>query len=285
MSDLTIIEQKQVDFLDSQVTAVLVQDADGRENIYIPLKPLVEGMGLSWNGQRERIKRNPILADVCRSARVTRAEQDRTRSFNMLSIPISHLNGFLFGIHADRVKDEIRPLIIEYQEKCYQVLFSAFNSISSMTRFYRAIGHDDGWIEKRLTKHTAGTALNDVWLKNGVPIEHHDQLHDIINSGAFGLTIDEHKQFKNLPEGENLHDNMTLVELLVSGFGDESTRQFIENENPSNLEEHELLARAGGDFAGDVRKLYEERTGKPVLSSKNHLEKKKRPLLGNDESE
>lgn len=35
----------------NDITAVMVQDADGRENVYIPLGPLVEELGLTWASQ------------------------------------------------------------------------------------------------------------------------------------------------------------------------------------------------------------------------------------------
>ena len=108
------IEQKQIAFQGGKITAVMVQDSDGRENVYIPLRPLVEGMGLNWSGQRQRIKKNPVLNDACISVGVK-----HTQVRNMLCIPISMLNGFLFGINANRVQGELRPLLIEYQQMNY----------------------------------------------------------------------------------------------------------------------------------------------------------------------
>lgn len=278
MLDLKPIEQKQIDFQGSSLTAVMVQDADGRENVYIPLKPLVEGMGLSWSGARERIKRNPILNDICISIRVTRSETGRGKgSREFLSIPISHLNGFLFGINADRVKEEIRPLIIEYQKECYRVLFNAFNGTESMKRFYSAIGHDGGWIEKRIEKHTSSTNLGDAWLLAGVPIEQHDQLQDIINNGTFGLTIAEHKQLKGVEKADSLADNMTRIELLVSAIADEAA-VFLSNEsNATGYTQSEEIAKQAGEVGKGTIEVFERKTGGKVLSDKNHLDKKRLP--------
>ena len=36
------------------------------------------------------------------------------------------LNGWLFGVDANRVKDEIRPKLIRYQEECFDVLHQHF---------------------------------------------------------------------------------------------------------------------------------------------------------------
>ena len=274
------IEQKGIVFQDREITAVMVQDENGRENVYVPLRPLVEGMGLAWSGQYERIKKNPVLNDVCTSVRVT-----RTQGRNMLSIPISHLNGFLFGINANRVKPEIRPLLVEYQAKCYEVLFSAFNGTESMKRFYNAIGHDEGWIGKRIEKHSSSTDLGDFWLINGVPIEYHDDLQSVISKGLFGVSIQEHRQLKNLPEEANLRDNMTRMELLFSAIGDETALEIGRRENPTSLDENTQIADYAGKAAGDSMKLIEDRIGKKILSAETHLDKK-RPSLGkNDKNE
>ena len=279
MSNLSPIEQKQIEFQGSEVTAVMVQDENGRENVYIPLKPLVEGIGLSWSGARERIKRNPILNDVCISIRVTRIEMGRGKGAReFLSIPISHLNGFLFGVNANRVKLEIRPLLLEYQAKCYEVLFDAFNGTESMIRFYEAVGYDGKWIESRIKKHDTGTELSDIWLVNGVPIEHHDQLQSELNKGTFGLSTEEHRKLKQLPERAPLTDNMTRGELIMAMYADEANLIMIEEEQPKGVAENEDISRRAGLAAGEARELFEKTTRRKVLSDKNHLDKK-RPLL------
>ncbi|MEM7335619.1 MAG: phage antirepressor N-terminal domain-containing protein [Chloroflexota bacterium] len=277
MNALPTIEQKDIQFLDRQVTAVMVQDENGRENVYIPLRPLVEGMGLNWSSQYKRIKKNPVLNDVCISVSLSETEIGRGKGARkVLAIPISKLNGFLFGINANRVRSEIRPLIVAYQEKCYQVLFSAFNGTESMRRFYTAIGHDDGWIAARLEKHRYSNDLSDVWLINGVPIEHHEELESLINKGAFGLTTEEHKKHKNLPSDANLRDNMTRRELIFSMLGDEAAIALSENENPVGLEDNTKIAKAAGKIAGEQIDSFEQKVGGKVLSDQNHLAKQKK---------
>jgi hypothetical protein len=274
MDDLTSIEQKEVDFQDRKVTAVLVQDADGRENIYVPLRPLIEGMGLDWSAQYRRVKENIVLDEVCTSVAVT-----TTQVRHMLSIPISHLNGFLFNISAKRVKKEIRPLIIAYQRECYRVLFEAFNGIESMIRFYRAIGHEEPWIEKRIKKHETSTDVNDVWLIHGVPIEHHNQLRDVLHSETFGLTTAKHKALKQIPDDATLPDNMTRLELMISTISDEAVIELSKNNNPQTLEDNQIIANVAGKFGRKTLKGFEETTGSTVLSPSNNLNKKKQPLL------
>jgi hypothetical protein len=80
---------------------------------------------LAWNGQFERIKRDPVLSKAIKGVRVTRTPGG---SQAMLCLPLDMLNGWLFGISANRVKDELRERVIRYQEECYRVLAQAFQS-------------------------------------------------------------------------------------------------------------------------------------------------------------
>lgn len=132
MSDdksLVPVEEKKVDFYGDEITAVLV-DVDGRQQVYIPLKPICDFLGLNWDGQRQRIRRDAVLSEVVMSAVITTADIDpasrRPHTSNMLCLPLDFLNGFLFGVNASRVKAELRERLIRYQKECYQVLANAF---------------------------------------------------------------------------------------------------------------------------------------------------------------
>lgn len=119
------IEQRDVDFYGDVITAVLVE-ADGRETVYIPLRPVCDYLGVSWAGQRERVNRDAVLSEVVRGVRVTRTPGVGGGTQEMLSIPLDYLNGWLFGMNASRVKEEVREQLIRYQRECYRVLADAF---------------------------------------------------------------------------------------------------------------------------------------------------------------
>jgi len=129
MSDemaLVPVEQKEVVFYEDMVTAVLVQDKSPQGTIYVPLRPLVDRLGLSWPGQFERLQRDEVLSEVAKGVRVTRTPEQGGDQ-DMLCLPLRFLPGWLFGIQASRVKDpEIREKIIRYRRECYDVLWEAF---------------------------------------------------------------------------------------------------------------------------------------------------------------
>lgn len=82
------------------------------------LKPIVEGMGLDWEGQRQRVRRDPVLNE---GACMTKAPS-KGGAQEMYVLPLKMLNGFLFGIDASRVRPEVRDAVIAYQRECYDAL-------------------------------------------------------------------------------------------------------------------------------------------------------------------
>ena len=116
------IEEQTIIFYDDQLTAILVQE-DNQQRVYVPLRPICEYLGVAWRSQNMRIQRDPVLSDIVRSGIVTIPELGKR---TMICMPLEYLNGFLFGINASRVKEDIRVKLIQYQRECYQVLSDAF---------------------------------------------------------------------------------------------------------------------------------------------------------------
>ena len=122
------VEQKMVVFYDDEITAVLV-DSENEQKIYLPLRHLCSLIGVNYQGQKDRIDRDPVLSKKLQGVSVTLTPSSSKRgggSQVMNCLPLTYLNGWLFGINANRVKVEIRDKLIRYQEECYQVLFEAF---------------------------------------------------------------------------------------------------------------------------------------------------------------
>ena len=127
MSDKALqpTEQKTIIFYDDEITAVVIQSGRERE-IYIPLRPLCDYLGLDWSAQTRRINRDPVLAQVVATVAITATEGERTVERGMLALPLDYLNGWLFGVNASRVKPEVRDKLIRYQKECYRVLAREF---------------------------------------------------------------------------------------------------------------------------------------------------------------
>ncbi|HDU2632351.1 TPA: phage antirepressor N-terminal domain-containing protein [Yersinia enterocolitica] len=84
---------------------------------YTTMKPIVEGMGITWQGQLEKIKsRFPkgVTEIVIPSVGGKQA---------MTCLSLRKLNGWLQTISPNKVKPEIRDKVIQYQEECDDVLY------------------------------------------------------------------------------------------------------------------------------------------------------------------
>ena len=59
----------------------------------------------------------------------------------MLCLPIEYLNGFLFKINPNKVKDEkVRERIIRYQKECYRALYEYFfDGVAINKRFFEDV--------------------------------------------------------------------------------------------------------------------------------------------------
>lgn len=102
-----------VEFRGSKIETV---EVDGQP--HVALKPIVEGMGLSWQGQHDRIRRDAVLSTCISVTRMQVSGQGRDVS----TLPLKMLQGFLFGIDANRVRADIREAVIAYQRECYDAL-------------------------------------------------------------------------------------------------------------------------------------------------------------------
>lgn len=120
---LVPLEQKAVMFYEDEVVAVLVRGDDQNE-VFVPVRPLSERLGLSWSSQLQRLRNDAVLADEVRDVRVETAGGPQ----KMPAIPLDYLQGWLFGINANRVKEEVRERLIRYQRECYRVLAHAFEA-------------------------------------------------------------------------------------------------------------------------------------------------------------
>ena len=104
-----------VPFHGTDLTAVEVNG-----ELHVALKPVCEAIGLDWSAQYRRINRDPILSTCIAITAMQVPGEIQNRE--VMTLPISHLNGFLFGISASRTRPEVMESLILYQRECYKVL-------------------------------------------------------------------------------------------------------------------------------------------------------------------
>ena len=142
-------------------------------------------------------------------------------------------------------------------------------SIEQAMRDYKRLGYTDNWINQRLKSIEIRKELTDEWKKHG--LQEGPQfafLTDVIYKTWADKTAKEYKQHKGLKK-ENLSDNMTNKELIMSMLAELSTREISEAVQPQTLDDHEDVAKRGGGVARQARLKLEAETGKKLVSPQN----------------
>ena len=232
------------------VVSVLTDSVDGRK-YWNKLKQRLkeEGNELVTNCHQLKMKASDgknRLTDVADTEQLLRIIQ---------SIPSPKAEPFkiwLARVGAERIDETIDP---------EQAIDRAFET-------YLKKGYTKEWIGQRLLNIKIRNNLTDEWDNRGVKqgIEY-AILTDEITKAWAGVSTREYKDFKGLKK-ENLRDNMTDLELVLTMLAEATTTELSKVHKPQGLKENKKIAKRGGNVAGDARKSIEADTGKPVLSDK-----------------
>ena len=144
-------------------------------------------------------------------------------------------------------------------------------SIQQALKDYKKLGYSDSWINQRLKSIEIRKDLTDTWDRHGVSGQQYASLTDIIYKTWAGKTAKEYKAHKGLKK-ENLRDNMTNGELLMSMLAEYSTTSITNAKNPKTYVENTDCAVEGGNIAKLAREQLEAKTGKRVVSELNAKE-------------
>ena len=174
------------------------------------------------------------------------------------SIPSSKAEPFkiwLANLGSERINEVFDPSI----------------AINRVVNYYRNKGFDDEWIKRRLTGIVDRFELTDIWKEGGIekPIEYAILTNEIYKSWS-GMKASEYKTYKGLRK-ENLRDNMTRIEIILTDLGETATSDIAKEEHPKGFNENLEVARRGGRVAKGARDLYEKETKKSAISNKNAL--------------
>ena len=134
---------------------------------------------------------------------------------------------------------------------------------------YLKKGYSEEWVHQRLLAIRIRNELTDEWRKRGVQKgREYAILTDEINRAWSGMNTRQYKNLKGLKK-ENLCDNMSDLELVLTMLAEASTTDIAKAEQPQGFDENQQVARRGGNVAGVARKALEAETGKPVVTSQN----------------
>lgn len=134
---------------------------------------------------------------------------------------------------------------------------------------YLKKGYTEEWVHQRLLAIRIRNELTDEWQKRGVAKgKEYAILTDEITRAWAGMSTGQYKRLKGLKK-ENLRDNMSDLELVLTMLAEASTSDISKTEQPQGFYESQKVARRGGRVAGVARQALEAETGKPVITSQN----------------
>ena len=134
---------------------------------------------------------------------------------------------------------------------------------------YLKKGYSEEWVHQRLLAIRIRNELTDEWKKRGVEKgKEYAILTDEITRAWAGMNTGQDKRLKGLKK-ENLRDNMSNLELVLTMLAEASTTDISKAEQPQGFSESQKVARRGGKVAGVARQALEAETGKPVITSQN----------------
>ncbi|EPS6874858.1 phage antirepressor N-terminal domain-containing protein [Morganella morganii] len=130
---------------------------------YVPMKPIVEGMGLTWQSQFEKVKQR-FKSTITEIVIVAADGKER----NMLCLALRKLAGWLHTISPNKVKPEIRDKVIRYQEECDDVLYEYWTTgeVKKKQNFRQSTAKELIPLRQaaeRLIAHGVGNIYPDIW--------------------------------------------------------------------------------------------------------------------------
>lgn len=163
---------------------------------------------------------------------------------------------WLAQVGRDRIEETIDPEL----------------TIERALETYLKKGYSREWVNQRLQAIQVRKELTDEWDARGVRkgVEY-AILTDEISRAWSGMSTRQYKKLKGLKK-ENLRDNMSMLELVLNMLAEATTTEISRQKAPSTFSENVAVAREGGEAAGIARRAVEERTGVPVITSKNAVQ-------------
>ena len=149
--------------------------------------------------------------------------------------------------------------------------FDPSKGIDQMIDFYLKKGYTLEWIEARIKAIINRKKLTNTWKESGVneSVEYAILTNEIYKSWS-GMKASEYKAYKGIRK-ENLRDNMTDIEVILTDLGEVATRELAKEQKPHGLEENKKIARRGGNIAKNTKDNLEKELGKTVISKENSL--------------
>lgn len=230
-----------------------------------------------WSVLKTRLKKEGgQLTTICSQLKMKSADG---KYYKTDAAPIEQLFRIIQSIPSPKA-EPVKRWLAQVGAERIQETIDPEQAIERAKATYLAKGYSPEWANQRALSIQVRQELTDEWKARGVEANQYAILTDIMHKTWTGMKVKEHKQLKGLKK-ENLRDNMTTMELILTMLAEQTTTEISRNKAPQTLQEHTETARAGGTVARNARLEVEKRTKRKVISSQNAkdllLEGKKKP--------
>lgn len=219
---------------------------------YVPMKPIVEGMGLTWQSQFEKVKQR-FKTTITEIVIVAADGKER----NMLCLALRKLAGWLHTISPNKVKPEIRVKVIRYQEECDDVLYEYWTTgeVKKKPNFRQSTAKELIPLRQtaeRLIAHGVGNIYPDIW--KHVHAEFGVQHINELLPEQIPLAI----SYLDALEGEYIPKQGVLPEPVGITFTEDETLALVTMCNAANFAQQETKAmypafvEFGSRFTGSI---------------------------------
>lgn len=219
---------------------------------YVPMKPIVEGMGLTWQSQFEKVKQR-FKSTITEIVIVAADGKER----NMLCLALRKLAGWLHTISPNKVKPEIRDKVIRYQEECDDVLYEYWTTgeVKKKPNIRQSTAKELIPLRQtaeRLIAHGVGNIYPDIW--KHVHAEFGVQHINELLPEQIPLAI----SYLDALEGEYIPKQDALPEPVGITFTEDETLALVTMCNAANFAQQEAKAmypafvEFGSRFTGTI---------------------------------
>ena len=248
-------EKEEWYFSVTDVIAVLTEQptARGASNYWAKLKQRLKEEGadeLLTNCQQLKM----IASDGKRRATDVATTEQLLRIIQSIPSPKAEpFRLWLAEVGRERIEETIDPA----------------QAIDRALETYLKKGYDPDWVHQRLLSIRIRNELTNEWQKRGVEKGREFAiLTDEISKAWSGMTTRQYKNLKGLKK-ENLRDNMSDTELVLTMLAEASTRDISKATKPDGFAEKVKVAKRGGNVANVARQQLEAETGHPVITAQN----------------
>ncbi len=230
-------------------------------------QPTARGASNYWAKLKQRLKEEGAdeLLTNCQQLKMI-ASDGKRRATDVATI--EQLLRIIQSIPSPKA-EPFRLWLAEVGRERIEETIDPEQAIDRALETYLKKGYDPDWVHQRLLSIRIRNELTNEWQKRGVEKGREFAiLTDEISKAWSGMTTRQYKNLKGLKK-ENLRDNMSDTELVLTMLAEASTRDISKATKPDGFAENVKVAKRGGNVANVARQQLEAETGLPVITAQN----------------